>query len=158
MLERANFKNGLTGADDFGEFALRFLAISVDDFNRAAHRSCERMQHHKAGPVGEEVRKRRPFRRKLQCSIALCVDFGGIADRLILVLAGGLVTDSKAILALAEYANWLEKERLPKATAPFARGRCYLLTNMRVLTTSRHCRLAGMKNCRSSRRLRIASS
>src|SRR5882724_5998961 len=102
VLKRADFENGLTGADEFGELALLFLSIRVDDFNWAPHRSCERMQHHKAGPIGEEVRKWRSFGRKLQCSIAPCVDFGGIADRLILVVADGIITDGKAILALAD--------------------------------------------------------
>jgi uncharacterized protein (DUF885 family) len=38
------------------------------------------------------------------------------------VKAAFSASNRKATLALAEYASWLEKERLPKATAPFAFG------------------------------------
>src|SRR6185312_1145248 len=102
VLERADFENGLTGADDFGELALLFLSIRVEDFHRSSDRSCKRMQHHKAGSISEEVGKRRSFSRKFQSSITLCLDFGGIADRLILVTARGLISNDKSMLALAD--------------------------------------------------------
>src|SRR5262245_29421767 len=60
------------------------------------------MQYNKAGPIGEEVRKRRSFGRKRQCTVTPCVDLGGVADRLIFILAGGLITDRKAIFELAD--------------------------------------------------------
>jgi hypothetical protein len=61
------------------------------------------MQNHKIGSISEEVRKRRSFGRKLQNSITLCLDFSGIADRLILVSACGLISDDKTMLALADF-------------------------------------------------------
>ncbi len=38
------------------------------------------------------------------------------------LIAGFQQSNRKATMALTEYANWLEKEKLPKATAPFALG------------------------------------
>lgn len=38
------------------------------------------------------------------------------------IQAAFIASNRKAFSALADYANWLEKERLPKATAPFALG------------------------------------
>lgn len=38
------------------------------------------------------------------------------------LIAGFQQSNRKATMALTDYANWLEKEKLPKATAPFALG------------------------------------
>jgi hypothetical protein len=100
VLEGADFKNRLPGADGFREIPFLALPIHMADLDRFSNHAFERMQDDKTRTVGEEVAQRHAIGRKYQHTISLGFDLRLVFKRLLRIAASRVIADGKTALSL----------------------------------------------------------